>query len=201
MAIKGLSIPTFGKYAYSQGSVTYSNGATIGHAIEYSFEPEMSDDNPLYGDNMIVEHDNGVFTGGTLTLQTSELTQTTSKTLLGLTAGTFTVGEGTGSTTVNTYLYDDSASPVTIGFGIIEEHQIDDVTKYCAVILPKCRPKFTSAAATTRGETIDWQTQEIAFSVERSDATGHPWRIDADPFTTESAAQAYLNAFLGVSAG
>lgn len=198
MAIKGLSIPTFGVYANDEGTVTYSNGARIGHAIEYSFEPEISDDNPLYGDNMIVEHDYGTYTSGTLTLTTSELTAEVSATLLGLTTGTFTVAT---NTTVNQYLYDDNAKPVTIGFGIIEEHQVDDVTEYHAIILPKCTPKFNNAAATTRGETIDWQTPEIEFSVERSDATGHPWRIDADPFETEAAAQAYLDAYLTVAAG
>lgn len=199
MAIKGLSKPVFGKYTNTSGTVTYSEGKTIGHAISYSAEVEVGDDNPLYGDNMIVEHDNGTFQTGTLTLETSEFTASESAWLLGITSTSYTVGEGTGAVTVTEYPFGDNTSPITVGFGIIELHQINDSDTYKTVILPKCVPHIPADAATTKGESIDWQTKEIEFGIERSDESNHPWKVEAW-HASEAAALAYLEDKLGVSA-
>lgn len=196
MAKKGLSVPFFGKYTNTAGTVTYSEGKTIGHAIEYSTEIEIGGDNPLYGDNVVIEHDNGAFNGGTLTLNTSELTGEVSKWLLGLSENTFSVGQKE----VTEYVFDDDATPITTGFGIIELHQIDDVDKYRTVILTKCVPQIPANSATTKGESIDWQTQEITFNIERDDSAKHTWQIEAW-HATEADAIAYLQAKLGYVAG
>ena len=196
MAKKGLSIPFFGKYNSEGTTVTYTEGKTIGHAIEYSTEIEIGGDNPLYGDNVIIEHDNGSFSGGTLTLNTSELTGPVSKWLLGLSQDTVTVGQ----TEVTENIFDDDSKPITVGFGIIEEHQIDDVNQYRTVILPKCVPQIPANACTTRGESIDWQTTEITFQIERADDAKHRWQIEAWHASAE-AAQAYLQQKLGYTAG
>lgn len=198
MAKKGLSIPFFGKYTATgnPATVTYSEGKTIGHAIEYSTEIEIGGDNPLYGDNVVIEHDNGSFNGGTLTLNTSELTGTVSKWLLGLTENTVTVGERQ----VTEYVFDDDARPITAGFGIIELHQIDDVDKYRTVILTKVVPQIPANSATTKGESIEWQTQEITFNIERDDSAKHIWQIEAW-HDTEADAIAYLQQKLGYVAG
>ena len=200
MAIKGLSIPTFGKYAYNATTpaVTYSEGKTMGHAIEYSADFETADENPLYGDNKIVEHDVSGFSTGTLTLTTSELTNDVSKWLLDLDE----VTTGTGNDAFSTLYWNDNAVPITVGFGIIEEHQIDDVTYYKPIIFPKLKPKFNNFAATTRGETVDWQTQQIEFTIERSDVNDHAWMYTPSVmYSSESDAQTWLNTILGVSAG
>ena len=196
MAKKGLSIPFFGKYNAEGTTVTYTEGKTIGHAIEYSTEIEIGGDNPLYGDNVIIEHDNGSFSGGTLTLNTSELTGPVSKWLLGLTENTMTVG----TKEVTEYVFDDDSKPITVGFGIIEEHQIDDINKYRTVVLTKCVPQIPANACTTRGESIDWQTTEITFNIERADDAKHQWQIEAWHESAEDA-QAYLQAKLGYTAG
>lgn len=197
MAKKGLSVPFFGEYTNSSGTVTYANGRTIGHAIEYSLDAETSDDNPLYGDNMIVEHDFGTFQKGTLTLNTSELTGPLSKWLLGLSEATQNVGSGNDAVTVTEYVFDDDITPRTCGFGIIELHQINDVDKYKTIVLCKITPQIPAESCTTKGETVDWQTPELTFTVQRSDAAKHPWKIEAW-HDSEAAAVAYLQAKLGV---
>ena len=201
MAIKGLSKPTFGKYVNTSGTISYTDGVACGHAISYTFDPSIDDDNPLYGDNMIVEHDFGHFKNGTLTLGTSELPDTVAAMLLGLTKVTKTIGEGTGALTVDQYFYDDDSAAIDVGIGFIEEHQVDDVDYYKAIVLPRCKKKFDSRSATTRGETIDWQTPSITFSVERSEDAKHSWFIESKLLSSEADAQTYLNAVLGVSAG
>lgn len=196
MAIKGVSIPVLAKYTNTNGTVTYSEGRKVGHAIEYSVELETADTNNLYGDNMIVESDNQTFGGGTLTLNTAELTEENIQWLFGLTSRT----EGTGAAAITIYSFDDAAVPLTIGFGIIEMHQVNNVDMFRAVILNKCRPRTPGDSAVTKGETVDWQTPEIEFDIMRSDATGHKWKEFAD-FATEAAAEEWLETQLSVSAG
>ena len=197
MAIKGLTTPVFGEYNYNGGSVTYTNGFVCGSAIEYGVEIETSDNNPLYGDDHIIENDYGTFNTGTLTLNTSDFDQYTSKRLLGLKEVQFTVGEAT----VTELVTDDDAKTTEKGFGIIETHQINDVDKYRAVILCKVGMSIPSEAATTKGESIEWQTREIEGTINRSDEDKanyrHPWKREAW-FDTQSQAMEYLKTVLNV---
>ena len=197
MAIKGLTTPVFGEYNYNGGSVTYTNGFVCGSAIEYGVEIETSDNNPLYGDDHIIENDYGTFNTGTLTLNTSDFDQYTSKRLLGLKEVQLTVGEAT----VTELVTDDDAKTTEKGFGIIETHQINDVDKYRAVILCKVGMSIPSEAATTKGESIEWQTKEIEGTINRSDEDTanyrHPWKREAW-FDTQSQAMEYLKTVLNV---
>lgn len=197
MAIKGLTIPVFADYGFNGTVVSYLNGFVCGHAIEYNVEIETSDDNPLYGDDRIIENDYGEFSTGTLTLNTSDLDQPTSKRLLNVKE----ISRAVGDTTVTELVYDDDAKPTPKGFGIIETHQIDDANRYRAVVLAKIIPRIPSDAATTKGETIEWQTKELECLVERSDQDTtdykHPWKYEAW-FDTHADALEYLKYVLNV---
>ena len=198
MAIKGLSIPVFGRYHNKDGVVTYTDGMVNPHAVSYQISVTAGDNNPFYADNRIVENDYGVFSGGTLKLETDELTAETSKYLLGLKEVTRTYGE---SKTVTSLVYDDTQKSPTLGYGIIEEHQINNVNKYKAVILKKVVFGIQEDAATTRGEKIDWQTKTIEGTISRSDEVdeevNHPWKEDAW-FDSEAEALVFLKSMLGV---
>lgn len=195
MAIKGLTTPVFGEYNYNGAAVTYSNGFVAGSAIEYGVEVETSDNNPLYGDDHIVENDYGTFNTGTLTLNTSDLDQYTSKRLLGLKEVSVNVGDKQ----VTELVTDDDAKSTPKGFGIIETHQINDVNKYRAIILCKVTMSIPPEAATTKGESIEWQTKEIEGTVNRSDEESkdynHPWKREAW-FDTLADAKEYLKTVL-----
>lgn len=195
MAIKGLAIPVFADYNFDGNVVRYTNGFVCGSAIEYGVEIETTDNNPLHGDNRVIENDYGKFNGGTLTLNTSDLTQIDSRRLLGLKEVQVSVGEKT----VTELVTDDDAKSTPKGFGIIEEHQIDDVDKYRAVILCKVNMNTPAEAATTRGESIDWQTKEIEGTIGRSDENTanykHPWKREAW-FDSEEEAMEYLRTVL-----
>lgn len=203
MAIKGLSYVPAGAYSYSQGAVTYSSGVVLGHAIEYSISIDTQDANPLYGDNMIVETDGNSFASGTLSINTSELTEESGAWLMGQTAVKRTIGSGGSSVEVDEYVFDDNLAPKEIGIGVIELHQIDQGDYYKAVVLPRVRPNIPSNAARTKGATIEWQTPTIEMQILRSEQNGtgyvHPWKIEAW-FDTEEEAKAYLNAVLNVAA-
>ena len=195
MAIKGLTIPVFGEYNYNGAAVSYTRGFVCGSAVEYGVEIETSDDNPLYADDRIKENDFGTFTSGTLTLNTSDLDYYTSKRLLNLKEVQRTVGEGS----VTELVYDDDAKQTPKGFGNIETHQIDNVDKYRAVILAKVTPRIPAEAATTKGETIEWQTKELECGIARTDEESenykHPWKYDAW-FDDHGSALEYLKTVL-----
>lgn len=197
MAIKGLTNPVFGEYNYNGNEVTYTNGFISGAAIEYGVEIETSDNNPLYGDDKIIENDYGTFNSGTLTLNVSDLDQYTSKRLLGLKEVSVIIGE----TPVTELVSDDNSSAAPKGFGIIETHQINDVNKYRAVILCKIAMSIPAEAATTKGESIEWQTKEIEGTITRSDQDSgnynYPWKREAW-FDTHDAALEYLKTVLNV---
>ena len=195
MAIKGLAIPVFGEYNYNGANVTYTNGFVAGAAIEYGVDVETSDNNPLYGDDRIIENDYGKFNSGTLTLGTSDLDQYTSKRLLGLKEVQFTAGD----IQVTELVSDDDMKQNPKGFGIIETHQINNVDMYRAVVLCKVTMNIPAEAATTKGESIDWQTKEVEGAIARSDEDTknykHPWKREAW-FSTQEAALEYLKTVL-----
>ena len=197
MAIKGLTTPVFADYTFNGSKVVYQNGFVCGSAIEYGVEIETSENNPLYGDDRIIENDYGTFNTGRLTLNTSDLTQIDSKRLLGLKEVQVEVGEGS----VTELVTDDDAKTTPKGFGINETHQINGVDKYRAVILCKVAMSIPAEAATTKGESIEWQTKEIEGTVNRSDENTenykHPWKREAW-FDTRDAAMAYLRTVLNV---
>lgn len=199
MAIKGLSIPVFGKYTNTNGKITYIQGKVNPHAISYSVAVESTENNPLHGDNRVIENDVGKFKSGTLSLETDDLDAEISMFILGLKQITENYGE---SKTATVLVYDDNQDSPDMGFGIIEEHQIDDEPRYKAVML--CRVVFSipEDAATTRGESVEWQTRTIEGSIMRSEEATtdvkYPWKKDAW-FDTESEALEYLKAVLGVS--
>lgn len=199
MAIKGLSIPIVANYAASENTVTYSNGIVAGAAVEYTASWTTSEANNLYADNKIKESEAGTFQSGELTLGTSDLTQDVSKLILGLKEATFSYGEEKRATEL---VYDDDMKNPYLGFGIIELHQNDDVDEYRAVFLPKVRFALPENTATTKGETVEWQTSSITGTIYRSDQSDsnykHPWMMDAW-FKTESDAIAYLKAKMNIT--
>ena len=200
MAIKGLSIPVCGKYLNTGGTVTYSDAFVADHAVEYGVSWTTGDDNPFYADNQIQENDKGTFQSGELTLATADLPQEISKMLLGTTSYEDTYGA---EKTATVQVFDDSTVAPYLGFGIIEMHQIDDVDKYRAVFFPKVYFSLPEEAATTKGESIEWQQKEITGVIQRSDEVStnlkHPWMLDAW-FDTEADALEWLEYKCGGTA-
>lgn len=200
MAIKGLSIPVFGRYNYDPktGKVTYTDGMINPHAIEYTFTPEAAEGSPLYGDNKIIENDRQTFNTGTLSLGVDDLIQSVSKYLLGIKTIEQTYGDGK---TVMVTVYDNDQNAPTLGVGIIELHQNDDIDNYRAVILKKVIFNIPEDTATTKGESVEWQTKTIEGTVSRSDENTeeqtYPWMNDAW-FTSEADAVEWLQWNLGV---
>lgn len=197
MATIGLSKPYYATYANTSGTVSYSNGGVMGKATEANIEIETSDDNNLYGDNAIAETDRQ-FTGGTLTLSTTDLSQEVSKAILGLTEQELTEITGVTDPDVMELIYDDTQNTPYLGVGFIVKKKVDGAIKWRGIVLTKVMFSIPADAATTQGESIEWQVPELSATIMRDDSATHMWKREAT-FTTEAQAEAYIKDRLNIA--
>lgn len=198
MATIGLSKPYYAIYSETGGVVSYSDGAVMGKATEANITIETTEDNNLYGDNALAETDRR-FANGTLTLSTTDLSQTVSAAILGLKEEAVTGIEGVTDTSVKEMIYDDTQVTPYLGVGFIIKKKVNGVDKWRGVVLPKVMFSVPEDAATTQGESIEWQTPELTGAIMRDDSATHVWKKEAT-FTTEAQAEAYIKARLGITA-
>lgn len=198
MATIGLSKPYYAIYSETGGVVSYSDGAVMGKATEANISIETTEDNNLYGDNGLAETDRR-FTNGTLTLSTTDLSQEVSKAILGLTEQAITGIDGVTDTSVKELVYDDAQVTPYLGVGFIIKKKVNGAYKWRGVVLPKVMFSVPEDAATTQGESIEWQTPELTGTIMRDDSATHVWKKEAT-FTTEAQAEAYIKARLGIAA-
>ena len=198
MATIGLSKPYYAIYSEAGGVVSYSGGAVMGKATEANISIETTEDNNLYGDNGLAETDRR-FANGTLTLSTTDLSQEVSKAILGLTEQAITGIDGVTDTSVKELVYDDAQVTPYLGVGFIIKKKVNGVYKWRGVVLPKVMFSVPEDAATTQGESIEWQTPELTGAIMRDDSATHVWKKEAT-FTSEAQAEAYIKARLGITA-
>ena len=197
MATIGLSKPYYAIYAEAGGVVSYSDGAVMGKATEANISIETSEDNNLYGDNGLAETDRR-FANGTLTLSTTDLSQEVSKAILGLTEQAITGIDGVTDTSVKELVYDDGQVTPYLGVGFIIKKKVNGAYKWRGVVLPKVMFSVPEDAATTQGESIEWQTPELTGTIMRDDSATHMWKREAT-FTTEAQAEAYIKNRLSIT--
>ena len=197
MAVIGLSKPYYGIYSATGNAVSYANGAVMGKATEANIEIDTTEDNNLYADNAIAETDRS-FAGGSMTLSTDDLSQEVTKAILGLTETAITGIEGVTDTSVKELVYDDTQNPPYLGVGFIIKKKVGGAYKWRGVVLCKVMFSVPADAATTQGESIEWQVPELSATIMRDDSATRMWKREAT-FTTEAQAEAYIKARLNIT--
>lgn len=197
MAIIGVSKPYCAKYSNDGDVVTYSEGGSLGMAIDVDIEIDISEDNNLYADNGIAETDRA-FSGGTLTVSTDDLSQEVSKLILGIKEQSLEEIPGITDTDVSELIMDDDLETPYLGFGVIIKKQKKNVVRWRAVVLTKIMFAVPDDAATTQEKSIEWQTPELTATILRDDTAKHMWKREAT-FTTEKQAETYIKHVLGQS--
>lgn len=198
MAKIGLSKPYFAKYSNTGETVTYSDGALLGKAVELSIELEGAEDNILYADNGPAESAN-TFAGGTLTLTTDDMLPDVMLEVLGIAEQALTV-EGIDTTGAKWYVWDDEQETPYLGFAAIVKIQKDGKIKWQSVVLPKIKFTNPNDTFTTQGESVEWGTPEIGGTILRSDAAKHPWKVISSPMDSEADAEAAIKNYLNITA-
>ena len=198
MAGIGLSRPYIARYNWSgTGQPSYTGGMRLGKATELDLSLNDGESNVLNGDNGPAERDNQ-FSGGTLTVGTTELLPAPMMGSLGLRSERI---QATGLTTQNAQwiVYDDDQEIPYVGFGGIIKKQIDNVAKWVALVFLKIQFSNPGITAVTQGESIEWQTPTLTANVLRSDETKHRWQMMSSPLDTEDDAEAAIKSAFGIS--
>ena len=198
MATIGLSRPYYAIYNNNNGTVTYSNGAAIGKAVELSVELEGDSGNVLYADDGPAESAN-VFAGGTITLTTDDLLPDPMIGILGIQQSTISDVEAVTTEDAAWLLFNDQQSTPYVGFGAIFKKQQSNATKWVVVVYPKIQFQNPGDSAVTQGETIEWQTPELTANLMRDDTAAHEWKRVSTPLDTEAEALALLKDFLNIT--
>jgi phi13 family phage major tail protein len=183
----GFSKPYVAKYTVSQGTVTYTDCQRMARGVSVVVSPESSDNNNFYADNIVAETDSGAFTGGTVTYTVDGLLQDAEALIQGLPAAD-----------ADGFLnYDDDQATPYLGTGFIIEYMSEGVRYWTPVIFTKVIAGQIETNAETEGESIDWQTQEIPFTLFKDDSAKHCWKRVGGEMASEAAAEAALVAALG----
>lgn len=183
----GFSQPWVAKYAASGTTITYSNAMELARGVSVSVEPESSDNNIFYANNIQAEQESGEFTGGTLTLTVDGLLQAAQMFIMGIPAA----GE-------NGIEFGDNVAQPYVGVGFITRYRSGGATSFVPTIIRKVKFDQIGNDAETQEENIDWQTQELTGQISRSDNATRSWKWEGIEYATEAAALAALKTELGV---
>ena len=189
----GMMYPVFAPLvSHTEGSMpTYGTGRVIQEARNANITKTYND-NPLYGDDRVVDDDNGL-QRLTMSFESTGLSDEDRVALFGETQAT--VGG------LTAYLESDNETPWG-GFGYIRKMRDNGVRKFEAWITLKIKFQEESQATNTKEGTISWGTPTLngraaALYIDSSDKM----RFRAhQTFETIAAAKAWLNTVLNVSA-
>ena len=195
MAIIGLSKPYIAPYSNTGSTVTYSTPILIGKAVNMSLSLNSGDSNVLYADNAPAESDNQ-FSGGTLTLTTDDLSADAMMSIFGAKEESISAS-GVTTQGASWLVHDDDQIIPYVGFGGIIMKKVKGAVKYVAVVYNKVQFQNLNDSATTKGESIEWQTPEITATLMRSDNAKHEWKRITTDLDTEAEAESAIKAFFG----
>lgn len=192
MAKVGLSKPFYALYAAAAGVVTYSNGASMGKAVNAEIEPDDSNTTIFYADNGPAESAN-IFSGGTLTLEVDRLSADVVGALLGITPGSSTTPVGT------TLDFAAEATIPYVGVGLIAKSIVDNTPVWMSIILTKVQFKMPTLDMSTQGEDIEFSAHELEATILRDDTTNANW-MRWGYFSTETNAETWIKGQLSITA-
>ena len=189
----GLLYPVFAKITgHTEGSLpTYANGVVIQEARNCTINKTYNN-NPLYGDDHIVDDDNGLLEL-TCSFESTGLSDSDRKLLFD--------EEEIALGGLTCQVESDNETPYG-GFGYIRRMRDNGTRKYEAWIILKIKFQEESQATSTKEGQITWGTPTLngrAASVV-IDSTGKERFRAHETFDTAAAAKAWINTVLNVSA-
>ena len=188
----GMKYPVFAPIsAHTDGSMpTYGTGFVINEARNATVNREYAN-NPLYGDDRIVDDDNGM-TGLTISFEPTGLSDEDRKKLLG--------EEESEVTGISGQWVSDNETPWG-GFGFIRKMRQNGTKKFEAWLTLKIKFQEETMTTSTKEGTITWNTPTLngraaGLYVDSSDKLRFQLH---ETFDTIAAAKSWLNTRLNVS--
>ena len=188
----GMMYPVFAPIsAHTDGSMpTYGNGVVIHEARNCNITKTYND-NPLYGDDRIVDDDN-CLTALTASFEPTGLSDSDRVLLFG--ESEIAVGG------LTCQVESDNETPYG-GFGYIRKMRDNGVVKYEAWIILKIKFQEESQNTATKEGSISWNTPTLngrAAGVYIDNTGKLRWRVH-ETFETIAAAKSWINTVLNVS--
>ena len=184
----GFSKPYVAQYSASGTAVTYTSPVELARGVSVTIDPESSDSNVFYANNIQAEQESGEFSGGTLNLTVDGLLIEKTALLMGLDT----------PTGADAWISFGTNSPAPFfGVGFVTRYRSGGVTSFVPTLIAKVKFDQIGNDAETQEEDIDWQTQELTATVLRDDSTDRIWKWVGTDYTTESAAVDALETKLG----
>lgn len=194
MAYIGMRNPVAAPIAsHTDGSpITYGTGMVLGPAVAANLTFDVAD-NPDYGDDIIIDNDNGV-NGYSATLETNNLTAEGRAMVLGWKAK-----PGTGNT-VTHYEVTGDAAPY-VGWGFIRVKMFKGVRSYEAFWFHKSQFTPNGINASTKQRQVEWNHPQMSAQGMGVylDNSGEVKYFDWMEFTTEAAARTWLYGRANIS--
>ena len=188
----GMMYPVFASITtHTDGSMpTYGTGFVIQEARNATVNREYQN-NPLYGDDRIVDDDNGM-TGLTISFEPTGLSEDDRKKLLG--------EEESEVTGISGQWVSDNETPWG-GFGYIRKMRLNGTKKFEAWLTLKIKFQEETMTTSTKEGSITWNTPTLngraaGLYVDSSDKLRFQLH---ETFDTIAAAKAWLNTRLNVS--
>ena len=188
----GMMYPVFAKIeSHTDGSMpTYGAGVVIHEARNCSITKTYND-NPLYGDDRIVDDDNGL-QGMTASFEPTGLSDSDRVLLFG--------EEEIAMGGLTCQVESDNETPYG-GFGYIRKMRDNGEKKFEAWIILKIKFQEESQNTATKEGSISWGTPTLngrAAGVYIDDSGKLRWRVH-ETFETIAAAKSWINTVLNVS--
>ncbi len=195
MAKIGLLNPTYAPITTEteNAPITYGDGVTFASAIEAGVAFKRNGDNPLYGDDVIIENDNSIY-GGEVSIGVDDVAEDDQVAMLGVRE----IGE------VGSEEYHDAAvSAPYVGFGYIQVRRKNGVTSYIGNWFHKVQFAESDESATTKKGAIEWKTPTLKGTIfgVNIDTTGEPKFRVRKPCATYAAALTWLQGKANISSG
>lgn len=185
----GFSKPYVALYSNSNGTNAYTSGQVLARGVEVSVEPDTVDDNNFYADNIVAETENGIVSGGEITLTVDGLDAAARRLIYGLPTADTAGWVGFG----------DEATHPYCAVGFIFRTMMEGATSYFPVVFPKCKFQPYGEEMATQEDQIDWQTMELTANFLRDDTASHNWKYTSDTgYSTETEAEGALKTFLNI---
>lgn len=196
MVTVGFSMPFVAKYANNgDGTVSYSEGMDLGRGVELSLDITTATDNEFYANNVLAESEPSKFTSGTATLTIDGLASEAAKMVLGISGKSEVEVDGGKVAMVE---YGEGMEPPECGFGCVRMTQHKGKTQYWPYVLPKTKFAIPKDSMKTKGQTIEWQTQEMTATIYRDDTEKKNWKMVSETgMDTEREAYEVVKAILG----
>ena len=198
--VTGFSFPQVALYSADNGVVTYSGVRDLARGV--SVNPQITvanGDKVLYLDNRAAERGKPHFRTGTLGLVVDGLRVAAEKMLMGIPESSISAVTVNGEN-ISFIMYDDNQNIPYVGLSVIAQVQSNGIVYYIGFIYRKLQFNTFDVPATTEGQEIDWQTQNLSAQILIDESPLHTWKWFSEPLATELEAYNACRVALGGTA-